>query len=78
MMPRTKDQKSKLAGIITTFAGTGVAGNGGDGGPACRQLVVIPPVFATDISGNLYVSDSTGVIRARSHSAGTHSCRYTV
>lgn len=51
-------RKVDTAGIITTIAGTGVVGSGGDGGPAtkgefnCIHDIVIGP------EGNLYVADS--------------------
>jgi len=43
-------------GTITTFAGTGVAGFGGDGGPATAAQIAGPIAFALD-SGNLYIAD---------------------
>lgn len=50
-------------GIITTVAGTGVAGSTGDGGPATAATLSRPTGVALDVSGNLYVaeycSDST-------------------
>ena len=45
-------------GTITTFAGTGVSGYGGDGGPASRARVAYPAGIAVDPSGNLYIADS--------------------
>jgi hypothetical protein len=46
------------AGIITTFAGTGVTGYSGDGGPAtAAQLCWGPIHIAVDNSGNVYVAD---------------------
>ena len=52
------------AGIITTFAGTGTAGNGGDGGPATSASFNNPSAAVSDISGNVYIADYTNnVIR---------------
>ena len=47
-----------LGGAITTVAGTGVAGNTGDGGPATSATLTQPSGLALDAFGNLYVSDS--------------------
>jgi hypothetical protein len=43
-------------GIITTLAGTGAAGSGGDGGPATAAQLNLPGGLAVG-SGNLYISD---------------------
>ena len=48
-------------GIITTTAGGGGYGWGGDGGPAASAQLAQPGQVALDARGNLYVSD--GVIR---------------
>ena len=47
-----------LGGAITTVAGTGVAGNAGDGGAATAATLTSPGGLALDGNGNLYVSDS--------------------
>jgi len=44
-------------GTITTVAGTGVAGFGGDGGPATDALLNEPFRVALDNAGNLCISD---------------------
>jgi len=44
--------------IITTFAGTGVRGAGGDGGKATDAQLDFPAGLAFDRSGNLLIADS--------------------
>jgi sugar lactone lactonase YvrE len=48
-------------GIITTVAGTGVAGFSGDGGQARNARLNFPIDVATDAQGNLYVMDGMNV-----------------
>jgi PKD repeat protein len=50
-------------GIITTFAGTGVAGFSGDGGQATSALLNFPRGVALDAAGNLYISEDNHRIR---------------
>ena len=45
-------------GRITTVAGNGTQGFGGDGGPATRAKLLFPTGIAFDSDGNLYVADS--------------------
>ena len=44
-------------GTISTFAGTGVSGFSGDGGPAAAAQFFLPAQTLFDAAGNLYVSD---------------------
>ena len=44
-------------GIISSFAGTGMPGVSGDGGPATAALFDAPSAVALDAAGNLYVAD---------------------
>ena len=57
------------AGILTTVAGTGESGYGGDGGPAAAARVDSPRRVAVDRAGNLYIADS-GNHRIRRVDAG--------
>ena len=45
-------------GNITTWAGNGVPGETGDGGPAWNAKLTQPNGLATDAPGNLYIADS--------------------
>ena len=46
------------AGVITTIAGTGVAGFSGDGGLAKAARLDLPTALAVDAAGNVYVADT--------------------
>lgn len=46
-------------GTITTLAGTGEAGNSGDGGPAERARLDAPESLFVDAAGRLYVGDES-------------------
>ena len=59
-------------GTITLFAGNGVAGDSGDGGPALDANFVIARYVAVDSSGNVYISDN-GANRIRRIDAVTHT-----
>jgi uncharacterized protein (TIGR03437 family) len=46
------------SGIITTFAGTGSCGSGGDGGPASRASLCSPSGVTTDSAGDVFIADN--------------------
>jgi hypothetical protein len=50
-------RKVNTAGIISTFAGTGVSGYSGDGGPANQATFSSPSHISSDPNGNFYISD---------------------
>ncbi len=50
-------------GVITTVAGNGRTGFGGDGGLAINAIVSRPRRLAFDNAGNLYISDESTRIR---------------
>ncbi len=50
-------RKLSSTGVISTFAGTGVTGYSGDGGPATSATFNTPTGVATDSLGNLYIAD---------------------
>jgi trimeric autotransporter adhesin len=49
---------TKSTGIITTVAGTGTSGYGGDGGSAISARLHIPYDVAVDASGNVFIADT--------------------
>lgn len=50
-------RKVDTSGNVTTYAGTGTAGSGGDGGPAITAQFNAPEGMTFDAAGNLYVVD---------------------
>ncbi len=44
-------------GLISSFAGTGIEGYGGDGGPASMATLAVPTGLAVDSKGNIYIAD---------------------
>lgn len=51
-------RKVNSSGIITTLAGSGTAGYGGDGGAATAATINTPGGIAVDSSGNIYFADT--------------------
>jgi trimeric autotransporter adhesin len=49
---------TKSTGVITTVAGNGVSGYGGDGGLATSARLDYPGGIAVDASGNIYIADA--------------------
>jgi len=52
-------RKVSPSGIITTYAGNGIKGDNGDGGPATAAEMEFPGYMALGNSGELYISDWT-------------------
>ncbi|MCS7460764.1 S-layer homology domain-containing protein [Paenibacillus doosanensis] len=52
-------RKIDASGTISTVAGTGIAGDSGDGGSAASAELRSPTGVALDDSGNLYIADFT-------------------
>ena len=50
-------RKVDANGVISAFAGTGVAGHTGDGGPATDARLRFPSGLAVDSLGNVYIAD---------------------
>lgn len=65
-------RKVTPAGIVSTVAGNGTQGYGGDNGPATSAALNGPGGLAVDAAGNVYIADTqnnrvrTGLIRPRS------------
>ena len=57
------------SGVITTIAGNGEAGYGGDGGPAVRASLNEPYGIAIDRAGNIFVADRLNRRIRRIHAA---------
>ncbi len=51
-------RKVNISGMITTFAGNGLGGYSGDGGPATSAELYQPIALAVDDTGNVYIADS--------------------
>ena len=61
-------------GVITTVAGNGVEGFGGDGGAATAAMIDSPGGLAVDAAGNLYLADThNGRVRVVSAATGATS-----
>ena len=57
-------RKVNAAGIITTYAGNGISGHTGDGGPATLASISNPNGVGVDNLGNVYIPDqSTNYLR---------------
>jgi uncharacterized protein (TIGR03437 family) len=63
-------RKVTAAGVISTIAGNGTAGSGGDGGAATSAQLHSPQGIAVDASGGIYISDTQNA-RVRKISNGT-------
>ena len=74
-------RKVTAGGAISTIAGSGSLGDGGDGGPALSADLFWPAGLALDTAGNLYVSTGARVRKISSDGtiaafAGTSSAGY--
>jgi sugar lactone lactonase YvrE len=63
-------RKRTPAGIVSTFAGTGISGYSGDGGAATSAQLYFPFGVATDSSGNVYISDNGNLVIRKVDSTG--------
>ncbi len=65
-----KIRKISSTGIISTFAGNGLAGVTAEGVPATSTYIAPARGLAIDVMGNLYIADSTRAIRKITASSG--------
>jgi sugar lactone lactonase YvrE len=57
-------------GSISTFAGTGLTGYSGDGGPATSAMLNLPNAVAADKNGNVFIADGFNNVVRRVDSLG--------
>jgi hypothetical protein len=71
-------RKVSATGIISTIAGNGTFGYGGDGGPATAAIFDQPAYLCLDNSGNLLVSDGVNerVRKINTASLQTNNCSH--
>jgi sugar lactone lactonase YvrE len=66
-------RKINPSGVITTFAGTGLTGYSGDGGPAASAAVSQPNSVTVDNQGNVFIADTGNNVIRKVDTAGTIS-----
>ena len=62
--------KMDTNGILTTFAGSGLLGYTGDGGPATAAAIGAPEIVAIDKKGNVYFADNANFVVRKVNTAG--------
>jgi sugar lactone lactonase YvrE len=65
-------------GTISTFAGTGICGYGGDRGPATSATLLYPQAVAADKNGNVYIADTGNEVIRKVDSTGTITTLVTI
>jgi len=64
-------RKVNASGIITTIAGTGVAGYSGDGGKASKAKLFAPAGVFVDTQGSIYIADTGNNVVRKILTSGT-------
>ena len=64
-------RKIDASGTITTVAGSGSRGYGGDNGPAVAAQLSSPNAVAVDAAGNVYVADTANHVVRKIDASGT-------
>jgi len=72
-MDNHRIRKVDASGKISTFAGNGISGYSGDGGPAQNASLYFPDGVATDANGNVFIADSSNQVIRKVDSGGTIS-----
>ena len=72
IVDRSNNRVRKVAadGTMSTFAGIGRGGFGGDGGPAANAMLLLPIDVAVDSSGNVYIADQGNEAIRKVNSSG--------
>lgn len=63
-------RKINTSGIITTVAGNGTPGYGGDGGPATAAQLNSPQSVKVDTAGNIYITDRGNYVVRKVNTSG--------
>ena len=63
-------RKVSANGTITTVAGTGARGLGGDGAPATAAQLNYPQAVAVDAAGNLFIADTGNMLIRKVSASG--------
>jgi uncharacterized protein (TIGR03437 family) len=63
-------RKVDTHGVISTVAGSGAIGNGGDGGLATKAALFYPMGVAVDGAGNIYIGDQNAYVVRKVNTAG--------
>jgi len=72
-MENHRIRKVDASGKISTFAGNGISGYSGDGGPAQNASLYFPDGVATDANGNVFIADFSNQVIRKVDSSGTIS-----
>ena len=71
-------RKVDTSGVITTVAGNGAVGYGGDGGPAVESQLYHPYGVAVETSGAIYIADTLWNHRVRKMSSVSRTSSYAI
>jgi sugar lactone lactonase YvrE len=72
-MQNHRIRKVDASGKISTFAGNGISGYSGDGGPAQNASLDFPDGVATDANGNVFIADASNQVIRKVDRSGTIS-----
>lgn len=72
-MQNHRIRKVDASGKISTFAGNGISGHSGDGGPAQNASLYFPDGVAIDANGNMFIADFSNQVIRKVDGSGTIS-----